>query len=184
MTNKKITTLILTALLTALTTVATMAIRIPTPTLGYIHLGDGLVLLCGILLNPALGAVAAGIGSMLADLFGGYMVWVPGTFAIKALTALVGGFLYRHMIYRDKIGSSVRVALCGLPAEAIMVLGYFGYKVGIEVVAGSGFAAAAITSAASIPFNIVQGLAGIVVAALLLPILSHTNAEMRERILS
>ena len=71
MKSKKTRTIILAALLAALTTVATMIIRIPTPTLGYIHLGDGLVLLCGILLGPGLGAVAAGIGSMLADLFGG-----------------------------------------------------------------------------------------------------------------
>ena len=39
------------ALLAALTTAATMVIRIPTPTLGYIHLGDSMVLICGILLG-------------------------------------------------------------------------------------------------------------------------------------
>ena len=83
------------ALLAALTTAATMVIRIPTPTLGYIHLGDSMVLICGILLGPGLGAAAAGIGSMLADLFSGFTAWAPGTFAIKALTALVGGSLYR-----------------------------------------------------------------------------------------
>ena len=73
----------LAALLAALTAVATMIIRIPTPTQGYIHLGDGMVLICGILLGPGLGALAAGIGSMMADLIGGYMAWVPGTFAIR-----------------------------------------------------------------------------------------------------
>ena len=92
MTNHKTKTIIIAALLAALTTVATMIIKIPTPTQGYIHLGDGMVLICGILLGPGIGAVAAGIGSMMADLFGGYMAWVPGTFAIKALTALVGGW--------------------------------------------------------------------------------------------
>ena len=45
MTENKTRTIILTALLAALTTVATMVIRIPTPTLGYIHLGDGMVLI-------------------------------------------------------------------------------------------------------------------------------------------
>ena len=62
-------TVILAALLAAFTTVATMIIKIPTPTMGYIHLGDGLVLLCGILLGPGVGAAAAGIGSMFADVF-------------------------------------------------------------------------------------------------------------------
>ena len=82
MTGKNIRKLVLAALLAALTAVATMIIRSPTPTQGYIHLGDGMVLICGILLGPGLGALAAGIGSMMADLIGGYMAWVPGTFAI------------------------------------------------------------------------------------------------------
>lgn len=77
MTGKNIRKLVLAALLAALTAVATMIIRIPTPTQGYIHLGDGMVLICGILLGPGLGALAAGIGSMMADLIGGYMAWVP-----------------------------------------------------------------------------------------------------------
>ena len=68
MTGKNIRKLVLAALLAALTAVATMIIRIPTPTQGYIHLGDGMVLICGILLGPGLGALAAGIGSMMADL--------------------------------------------------------------------------------------------------------------------
>ena len=47
------------ALLAAFTCIATMIIKIPTPTFGYIHLGDGLVLLCGIILGPAIGALPA-----------------------------------------------------------------------------------------------------------------------------
>ena len=78
MTGKNIRKLVLAALLAALTAVATMIIRIPTPTQGYIHLGDGMVLICGILLGPGLGALAAGIGSMMADLIGGYMAWAAG----------------------------------------------------------------------------------------------------------
>lgn len=74
MTGKNIRKLVLAALLAALTAVATMIIRIPTPTQGYIHLGDGMVLICGILLGPGLGALAAGIGSMMAN--------VPGTHAM------------------------------------------------------------------------------------------------------
>ena len=61
--------LVMGALMAALTCIATMIIKIPTPTLGYIHLGDGLVLLCGIVLGPLGGALSAGIGSMFADIF-------------------------------------------------------------------------------------------------------------------
>ena len=72
------------ALLAAFTCIATMIIKIPTPTFGYIHLGDGLVLLCGIILGPGIGALAAGIGSMFADILSGYMTWAPATLIIKA----------------------------------------------------------------------------------------------------
>ena len=182
MATHKTKTIITAALLAALTTVATMVIRIPTPTLGYIHLGDGMVLICGILLGPGLGAVAAGIGSMLADLFGGYMAWVPGTFAIKALTALVGGWLYHHMVKREHMSTPVRVALCGIPAELVMVAGYFAYEVGMELLAGSAASAAATAVLAGVPFNAVQGLAGVIVCAVLLPVLARASGEMGARI--
>ena len=74
-----------------------MIIRIRTPTQGYIHLGDGMGADLRHSARSRSGALAAGIGSMMADLIGGYMAWVPGTFAIKALTALLGGWLYHHM---------------------------------------------------------------------------------------
>ena len=139
-----------------------MIIRIPTPTQGYIHLGDGMVLLCGALLGPGLGALAAGIGSMLSDLFAGYMSYVPGTFVIKALTAMVGGWLYlRLSAGADRRAVPVRVVLSGIPAEAVMVIGYFLYEMGMEVAMGSNAAAAATAVAVGIPMNIVQGVAGI-----------------------
>ena len=173
MTGKNIRKLVLAALLAALTAVATMIIRIPTPTQGYIHLGDGMVLICGILLGPGLGALAAGIG--------GYMAWVPGTFAIKALTALLGGWLYHRMAGKG-MNTITRVVLCGIPAEIIMVLGYFVYEVGMEVVMGSSMGAAAAAVVLGVPMNIVQGIAGIIVGAVLLPVLSHASAEMGEKI--
>ena len=170
MTGKNIRKIVLAALLAALTAVATMIIRIPTPTQGYIHLGDGMVLICGILLGPGLGALAAGIGSMMADLIGGYMAW-----------ALLGGWLYHRMAGKG-MNTITRVVLCGVPAEIIMVLGYFVYEVGMEVVMGSSMGAAAAAVVLGVPMNIVQGIAGIIVGAVLLPVLSHASAEMGEKI--
>ena len=49
------------ALFAALTFAATMAVRIPTPgTSGYIHPGDALVILSGVILGPSSGFLAAG----------------------------------------------------------------------------------------------------------------------------
>lgn len=60
------------ALFMALVAVATMIVRVPIPqTTGYMNLGDSIVLLAGIFFGPALGFMAGGIGSALADIFGG-----------------------------------------------------------------------------------------------------------------
>ena len=79
------------ALLAAFTCIATMIIKIPTPTFGYIHLGDGLVLLCGIILGPGIGALAAGIGSISPDFCSTNCVltFLPKLTAVSALLSAV-----------------------------------------------------------------------------------------------
>ena len=94
--NNNLKKLILAALFAALSCVATMSIRIPTPgTGGYIHPGDAIVILSGVILGPVWGFLAGGIGSALSDLIGGYFVYVPITFMIKGLVALAAGLLYQ-----------------------------------------------------------------------------------------
>jgi len=164
---------VVSALFAALTCICTMIIKIPTPTGGYIHPGDGMVLLCGIILGPGMGALAAGIGSMLSDLFSGYMVWVPATFLIKALTAMIAGLLFR----RNSRHSAFGIILSGIVGEALMVFCYFVFEVGLNAAGNGGFTSAAIAggiaySAAGVPANLLQGVTGIVIACLLLPILN------------
>ena len=72
---------VMSALFASLACIATMSIRIPTPgTGGYIHPGDAVVILSGIVRGPAWGLLAGGIGSALADLLGGYFFYIPITF--------------------------------------------------------------------------------------------------------
>ena len=176
--EKNLKKMILTALMAAFTCIATMILKIPTPTFGYIHLGDGLVLLSGFILGPAAGSLAAGIGSMFADIFSGYLSFAPATLIIKALTAGIAGWLFHALKNRAKPSRthSAAVILSGLAGEAIMVTGYFLYEAGVAAFASGGLSAAAIaagaaSSAAGIPFNIVQGFTGIVIGLLLLPVL-------------
>ena len=90
-----------------------------------------------------------------------------------ALTAMVGGWLYlRLSAGADRRAVPIRVVLSGIPAEAVMVIGYFLYEMGMEVAMGSNAAAAATAVAVGIPMNIVQGVAGVIVCAVLLPVLS------------
>lgn len=100
MNNNNLKRLVLAALFAALACVATMSIRIPTPgTNGYIHSGDAIVILSGVILGPVWGLLAGGIGSALSDLIGGYFMYVPVTFVIKGLIALIAGLIISCILY-------------------------------------------------------------------------------------
>ncbi|SFR69216.1 ECF transporter S component [Anaeromicropila populeti] len=166
MKKDRITKLTLAALMAALTYVATTIVKIPSPTNGFIHPGDGMVFLSGILLGPIYGAFAAGIGSMLVDLLSGYTQYVLGTFVIKALAAFTCGLLYRVLSTRfhNAILPSI---LSGLAASSIIVLGYFGYT---YLFLGMG-----ISAAADIPGNIIQTLFGTFTVTIIFPALKKAN---------
>lgn len=159
--NNNLKKLILAALFAALSCVATMSIRIPTPgTGGYIHPGDAIVILSGVILGPVWGFLAGGIGSALSDLIGGYFIYVPITFVIKGLVALAAGLLYQK-IGKNQKSRYIAVILGGV-ADIILVAG--GYFVCESFIYGAG-------AAASIPANIIQGVGGLVISCILYPIL-------------
>lgn len=160
MKNSNIKKLTLAALFAAIICVATFVIKIPTPgTGGYIHLGDAFVILCGIFLGPVYGGLAAGIGSALSDLFGGYFIYVPITFAIKAIVAIAVYFVYSKL---SKMISKpvIRCIIGGVVLTILMPLGYFVCEYFIY---GAG-------ALASIPANIIQGLSGLIISSILFPV--------------
>jgi Predicted membrane protein len=145
--------LVTASLFCGLCCVLTMAIAIPSPMNGYVHLGDSMVLLSGFLLSPLYGALAAGIGSMLADIFTGYSHYAAATFIIKALMALLAHFICRALIRTTK-KTTFSLSCAAIVAEGVMVLGYFFYA---ALLMGRGLAAAA-----SIPGNLIQAAFGAV----------------------
>ncbi len=91
--NRNLRVLIYTALMTAFVFITTSIIKIPIPfTNGYIHAGDMCIFISGILLGPLYGGFAAGVGSALADLLGGYAHWVLPTLIIKTLMGMMIGY--------------------------------------------------------------------------------------------
>lgn len=158
-THEQIRRMVLAAVFAALSCVATMVIQIPSPMNGYVNLGDCFVLLGALYLGPVWGAVAGGVGSMLADLFTGYPHYALGTFVIKAVMALVFCCLYRTLT-TGKLPKTAAYLLGGTAAELTMVAGYFGYAC---LLLGKGLAAAS-----GIPGNLMQGVFGVVVSALLM----------------
>ena len=153
--------IVLTALFAALTCVATMVIRIPTPaTSGYIHPGDALVILCGIVLGPKYGFLAAGLGSCASDLFGGYFLYVPATFIIKGLIAFITAKVASHFPATTK-GIITSTIMGGIIDIILVAGGYFIFEYFIYGIGAAG----------SIPANIVQGIGGLIISLILCPVL-------------
>ena len=150
----KIKVLTLAALFTAMTTVATLLIQIPTPTKGYVNLGDSIVNIAAWVLGPVYGAAAAGIGSALDDIISGYVVYAPATLVIKAAMAAVSFFVLRAA-GRSKGSLLPRIAAAA-SAEAVMVIGYALF----EAVLYHSFTTAFL----GVPANAVQGALGAAVS--------------------
>lgn len=156
------------AMLAALACVATMIIKIPSPMKGYLNLGDCVVLLAGWVLSPVYGFLAAGIGSALADIFSGYVIYAPATFVIKGLMAIIAYYLFK--LISNKIGNLPSRIISGVAAELIMVFGYFIFE---------GFLYGFIPSSVNIPANAVQGVAGLIIGTLLIKIFEKNKILMK-----
>lgn len=158
---EKLIKLITAALFTAIICVATYIVQIPMPaTGGYVNLGDCFVLTAGLFLGAVYGAIAAGLGSALADIIAGYMQYAPATFVIKALMAIIVFCIYKALkkSFNGRL-SAVAKLIGGIAAEAVMVLGYFGYE---AVILKYG-----IGAAGSILGNVMQGVVGVAAAVAL-----------------
>jgi uncharacterized membrane protein len=150
----KLRVLTLAALFTALTTVATLLIQIPTPTKGYVNLGDSIVNIAAWVLGPAYGAAAAGVGSAIADIVSGYVVYAPVTLVVKAAMAVASALVIRAAGKRS--GSLLPRIAAAASAEVIMVVGYALF----EAVLYHSASAALL----GVPANAVQGALGAAVS--------------------
>ena len=159
--------IVMASMLATLICVATMIIKIPSPLHGYLNLGDGFVLLAAWTLSPVYGFMAAGLGSALADLFSGYLVYAPATFLIKGLMALVACLGLRLTF--KKANSLLNKVLWGFLAELLMVGGYFLFE---------GFLYGFAPSAVNILPNCAQGLAGLLVGCLLAKIFEKNKISL------
>lgn len=173
--ENKVMTIVMTGLMMCLIMVATMFIKVPVPfTQGYVHLGDSMIFLAVLVLGKKNGSIAAGIGSALGDIIGGYAFWAPWTLVIKFLMAFIMGAFVEHMEKKGKHNT-------GTPGIAVMEI--FGMIIaGLEMVAGYYIASAVmygnlLTPIPSIPWNIGQFAVGMVIASIIASALCKTPAR-------
>lgn len=141
-------TLALAAVMAALVTVTTYMIQVPIPaTQGFFNVGDGMIMVAALTFGPVIGGIAGGLGSSLADLIGGWYVWVIPTLVIKGIEGLIAGWISnksKEQGFRTSI-------LAWLIGGSEMVLGYFIVQVYLY-----GLQAALV----EVPFNLVQMTVG------------------------
>jgi uncharacterized membrane protein len=166
-------------LMAAITCIATIIVRIPTPVGGYVNLGDGFALACGMILGPLSGSIAAGAGSALADLINGYSSIAPATFVIKAFMATGASICLKLLAGRSRSGAYnyVNTAIAAATGELIMIAGYYIYDAAYAIYSNNRLnrnilMQALRNSSLKLPFEFLQASIGIAVAIIITPILA------------
>jgi len=119
------------AVMIAVTTVFTLLIRVPIPaTQGYFNFSDVAIVFSGLAFGPWVGLVAGGVGTALADAFGGYVQWAPLSLLAHGLEGLLIGMIARrrtlpHLIMGWAVGSLAMVVLYYLGSALILVRDFF-----------------------------------------------------------
>ncbi|MCL2518412.1 MAG: TIGR04002 family protein [Oscillospiraceae bacterium] len=132
---------------------------------GYIHLGDIFVYLAASFVPFPYGLAAAAVGAGLADLLVGSAIWIPGTFIIKALMALM-------FINNKKRVLCLRNVIAAVLAGLICTGGYYFYE---AVIVGS-----LKVPLASIPFNLIQ--AGVSAAMYIIIALALDKINIKQKL--
>ena len=163
-----------TAMMTAMVMIATTFFKIPNA-MGYIHLGDGFVLLAAIILPKKYACFAGGVGAGSADIYGGYAVWAPWTLVIKIVMVLIVQLFFDFLTKRASNGKHI-AKIAGIPfaelfAYVLAVLWTVsGYYIAQGFISGNW-----IAPVADVPGNVLQAAVGSVIAILVSVTLGKTS---------
>lgn len=153
----------LNALMMAMTLVATLFLKVPVSSDGYVNPGDAIIFISASMTGGVSTMISGGIGSMLADFIGGYGYWAPWTLIIKGTEGLLAGLactLIKKKV--DKVSASriLRLVACAV-SSLWMVAGYFVAR--WLIISGSVPAALA-----EVPANLVQAGVSLLIAGIVI----------------
>lgn len=174
--NVKTQDMVQVALMAALTYIATAVINVPMGSIlkGVVHLGDTMIFLAAVLLGGKKGFLSSAIGMCMFDLFSPYIIWAPFTFFIKGIMAYIAATVAYRKNYNgnNMWNNTIAFALGGI----WMIAAYYAAGVFImHFIMNVAFGQAFILSAAEIPGNITQVVAGMILALPLGKILKKAN---------
>lgn len=159
-----------------------MVIKIPSMLgIGYDHIGDSMVLFAAVIFGKKKGMIASAIGMSLADLLLGYAYYIPFTFVIKGIMALIATTIAYRGKYEGK--SILNNLFAFVVAGSWMIFGYFVTKiilVRFVLFKADTFSEALAIALAGIPGNITQVTVGILIALPLVKAL-HGRLNVKRR---
>jgi uncharacterized membrane protein len=129
----------ITALMTSLVAVLTILVQIYVPTTqGYFNFGEVGVYITAILFGPIIGAFAGGVGSMIADLATGFILYAPGTLIIKGFEGFIVGYL--SFAFRDRLApKSLKYLGIGLGlglVTCMVIIGILRFSGELQLIGG------------------------------------------------
>lgn len=149
--NKKLSKVIFAGIMAAFELIITYFVSIPLPyaTGAYVNAGDAILYAGTFCLPGVFSALAAGIGSSLADVLLGASIYALPTFIIKFCMSFVFTIIYRRK------NSTKYYLLASLAGGLVMVIGYFLFETALF---------GAIVAFASLPANLAQCAFGVVIS--------------------
>jgi uncharacterized membrane protein len=164
-TTKEITKI---AIMAALVFIATYSFKVPSLH-GYTHLGDCMIFISVLILGEKKGGIAGGIGASLADLIGGYMIWIVPTFFIKFIMAFIMGLLIEKFLFNVKFNWVFGAGIGGI----FQIIAYTLVKIPLF---GMTYAIAGIYGLT------IQTISGVIISILVISILSKAKVinKLRE----
>ncbi len=180
--NNSIYSISVTALMAAFVFVATyLRIEIPTP-IGrtMLHFGNIFCLLSGLLLGAKRGGAAAGIGSMIFDILGGWADSAPFTLVFKFLMAYIcGSIAYSGKRDAKSLPFNITGAICGSLTYTVLYLGKnFVTDYLLNHLAYEAVIASLIPKAIA---SLTNGVTAVIVSIILLPIFREVLSKSGTR---
>lgn len=155
LTTKEITKI---AMMAVLVFIATYSLKVPALN-GYTHIGDSMIFIAVLLLGGKKGAISGAIGAALADLLGGYMIWILPTFCIKYIMAIIMGIIIEKVLVDIRFNWIIGACLGGI----FQIIAYTAVRIPIY---GISYAIADLYGL------ILQTISGVIILILLITILS------------
>lgn len=153
MENKQIKGIVFAAMMAAVVAVATLVIRIPVSVTGaYINAGDAVIYIAAYALSVRHSALAAGLGSMVADIIAGAGIYILPTLIIKGIMGFAASAIIR------KNPDKKRFITASIISGAIMVIGYGVFE---WIVFGGSVALATLVG------NLIQWVGGVIIGFVL-----------------